>query len=274
MKFENILLPTDGSEATKSAVEAGIALAKKCNGAITALYVLDQSVYSTMPMDAAVVNVYASLEKEGCGATGYVTALAKDQKVEVNEKLIEGIPANVIDRISMDYDLIVMGTVGRSGMSKALMGSVAEKVIIESQCPVMVVKHNGNTLPVDNARGKILVPTDGGKSTEKAIDCAIAMAAVCNCGITALYVKGKKGEEKAATAVKEVETKCEAAGIAHDSSILEGSPAEVIIGESSKYNAIVMGTEGRKGMSKALKASVAGKVIKDAKCLVLVAKNR
>ncbi|MBR7152486.1 MAG: universal stress protein, partial [Candidatus Methanomethylophilaceae archaeon] len=51
-----------------------------------------------------------------------------------------GVPVNVIVDESSNYDVIVMGTLGRTGVSKFLMGSVAEKVVRASRCPVMVVK--------------------------------------------------------------------------------------------------------------------------------------
>lgn len=65
MTFKNILVPTDGSEYTKSAVKKAMELAKLSGGKVTALYVLDQTILTNMPMDTAVMNVYNTLEKEG-----------------------------------------------------------------------------------------------------------------------------------------------------------------------------------------------------------------
>ena len=138
MSFEKILLPTDGSVFTNPAVDKAMELAKVSKGTVTALYVVDQSVYSNMPMDAAIVNVYETLEKEGREAVAYVKEKAAGVRFE--EKIVEGIPSGAINAVSKDYDIIVMGTLGRTGMSKVLMGSVAEKVIEGSKCPVMVVR--------------------------------------------------------------------------------------------------------------------------------------
>ncbi len=140
MSFGKILLPTDGSVFTNPAVDRAIELAKAVDGTVTALYVVDQSVYSNMPMDAAIVNVYETLEKEGREAVAYVEEKAKAAGVGFEKRIVEGIPAGAINAVSKDYDMIVMGTLGRTGISKALMGSVAEKVIEGSECPVMVVR--------------------------------------------------------------------------------------------------------------------------------------
>jgi len=144
MSFKNILVPTDGSEYTKYAVDTAIKLAAMSGGKITALYVLDKSIYANPPMDSAVtlVNVYESLEKDGEYATSYVVAKAKEAGVIADEKRVEGIPANIIlqEAEAGGYDTIVMGSLGRTGITKLLMGSVAEKIVRSAKCPVMVVK--------------------------------------------------------------------------------------------------------------------------------------
>lgn len=144
MSFKKILVPTDGSEYTKYAVDKAIELAKLSGGKVTALYVIDKSIYANSTMDTAVtmVNVYDTLEKEGEYATSYVLTKAKEIGVEAEEKRIEGLPSNVIlqETNAGEYDLIVMGSLGRTGISKLLMGSVAEKIVRNAKCPVMVVK--------------------------------------------------------------------------------------------------------------------------------------
>ena len=140
MFFDKILAPTDGSEYTKAAAKKAMELAKLSGGKVTALYVMDQTIFTNVPMDTAVMNVYRTLESEGNSALEYVKNLGKEYNVEVEIKLIEGIPVKVILEMSKEYDIIVIGTLGRSGISKLLMGSVAEKVVRASKCPVMVVR--------------------------------------------------------------------------------------------------------------------------------------
>ncbi|MDD2410780.1 MAG: universal stress protein [Candidatus Methanomethylophilaceae archaeon] len=140
MVFDKILVPTDGSEYTKAAVRRAMDLAKLSSGKITALYVMDQTIFTNVPMDTAVMNVYRTLEKEGKNALQFVEELGREAGVSVEIKLAEGIPIKVILELSKEYDVIVMGTLGRTGMSKLLMGSVAERVVRASRCPVMVVR--------------------------------------------------------------------------------------------------------------------------------------
>ena len=140
MSFTNILVPTDGSEYTKAAVKKAMELAKLSGGKVTALYVLDQTILTNMPMDTAVMNVYNTLEKEGKEAVDYVRDLGTQEGVEVAISVKEGAPVKVILDESANYDIIVMGTLGRTDMSKLLMGSVAERVVRASQCPVLVVR--------------------------------------------------------------------------------------------------------------------------------------
>ncbi|MBQ8179268.1 MAG: universal stress protein [Candidatus Methanomethylophilaceae archaeon] len=140
MVFQNILVPTDGSEYTKAAVRKAVELASLAGGSITALYVLDQTVMTNMPMDSAAVNVYGTLEKEGRDAVEFVRQLCEEAGVPVQVALKEGTPVKVILEESSSFDIIVMGTLGRTGVSKLLMGSVAEKVVRASNCPVLVVR--------------------------------------------------------------------------------------------------------------------------------------
>ena len=144
MSFKKILLPTDGSEYTKNAVHKAIELAELSGGSITALFVLDKSIYVNSPMDAAVtmVNVHEVIEKEGRCATGYAAEKAKEAGVELEEKHIDGTPAAIIlqEAEAGEYDIIVMASLGRTGISKLLMGSVTEKIVRSAKCPVMVIK--------------------------------------------------------------------------------------------------------------------------------------
>ena len=138
--FKKILIPTDGSEYTKTAIEKGVQLAKLCDAKVTAIYVVDQTSFVNFPMDSTIVNVYSLLEKEGNEALDYVKKIADEMGVEVDVKMEEGPPVKKILEDSKDHDLIVMGTLGRTGVSKLLLGSVAERVVRHAFCPVLVVR--------------------------------------------------------------------------------------------------------------------------------------
>ena len=138
--FKTILVPTDGSEYTKAAIRTAVELAKTIGAKITATYVLDQTVFVNMPLDSAVTNTYALLKKEGDDAVDFVKQLCTENGVECETVIGEGSPVKNIVEASEKYDLIVMGTLGRTGFSKLMMGSVAERVVRYSKCPVMVIR--------------------------------------------------------------------------------------------------------------------------------------
>jgi nucleotide-binding universal stress UspA family protein len=138
--FKKILIPTDGSEYTKTAIAKGLALAKSMDAEVTAMYVVDQTSFINFPMDSTIVSVYSLLEKEGKEAVDYIVAEGQKIGVKVTPVIEEGAPARKITEASKNFDLIVMGTLGRTGVSKILLGSVAEKVVRYAQCPVMVIR--------------------------------------------------------------------------------------------------------------------------------------
>jgi nucleotide-binding universal stress UspA family protein len=140
--FKKILIPTDGSENTKAAIAKGLELAKTMDAEVTALYVVDQTSFINFPMDSTIVSVYSMLEKEGKEAVDFVKREGEKMGVKVTIKLQEGSPSRKIVDESKFHDLVVMGTLGRSGISKLLLGSVAERVVRFAECPVLVVRAN------------------------------------------------------------------------------------------------------------------------------------
>ena len=141
--FSKILIPTDGSEYTKEAITKGLELAKVLDAEVTALYVVDQTSFINFPMDSTIVSVYSLLEKEGKDAINYVKVEGEKLGLTVKVMIEEGNPSRKIMEVSKQFDLIVMGTLGRTGVSKLLLGSVAEKIVRFAECPVLVVRSRG-----------------------------------------------------------------------------------------------------------------------------------
>jgi len=140
-QIKRILIATDGSEPTKPAVEQGLHLAKLLGAKVTALYVVDQIPLQNVPADSTVVfSVHALLENEGKRAVNEVKDAGSQIGVEVATLVVEGSPAKKIVEVAADFDLVVIGTLGRSGLSKLLMGSVAERVARYAPCPVLIVR--------------------------------------------------------------------------------------------------------------------------------------
>lgn len=138
---QNIVIATDGSENSLRAISYGIKLAKLSGATVYALHVID--TYSlSQSWTAGRETMYEVLKKDGQKATLKVKECGEAPGVEVKEVLLEGHPSNeIIDFAeNNNIDLIVMGTLGKTGLDRYLMGSVAEKVVRNSKVPVLVVR--------------------------------------------------------------------------------------------------------------------------------------
>ena len=138
--YKRILIPTDGSEYTKAAVSHGLKLAKAMGAEVTTMHVLDEAPYYFLSDGLSIPNLFAQLEAEGRKAVQYVVDEGDKMGVKVDQRIEKGHPADTIVEASKDYDLVIMGTLGRSGLSHLMIGSVAEKVVRFSACPVLLVR--------------------------------------------------------------------------------------------------------------------------------------
>ena len=139
--FEKILIPTDGSENAKEAATRGLELAKLMDAEVTAISIMDTgSLYFGRGSRQTAVLSYPYLEEEANLAVDQVRQEGETMSVIVKKIIMKGVPANEIVKASKDYDLIVMGTFGHTGLSHLLMGSVAEKVVRFASCPVLVIR--------------------------------------------------------------------------------------------------------------------------------------
>jgi nucleotide-binding universal stress UspA family protein len=138
--IKKILIATDGSEYTKEAVSQGLHLAKVLGAEVTALYVIDQTSFVSFPIDSSIVSVYSLLENEGKRAVEEVKKDGEQLGVNVTTVVAEGSPTRKIVEMAANMDLVVIGTLGRSALSKLFMGSVAERVTRYAPCPVLVVR--------------------------------------------------------------------------------------------------------------------------------------
>jgi len=138
--FKKILIATDGSKRTQNAVEMGLKIAKEQHSKVYVVYVVDTVTFTSIPMDVTWENMYQLLKDEGEDAVKAVKNSAPDEEVETH--VVEGNPAVEITKFASDngVDLIVMGTLGKSGIDRILLGSTAEKVIRIANCPVLVIK--------------------------------------------------------------------------------------------------------------------------------------
>lgn len=140
--YTKILIPTDGSKTAEHAVEQGIKLAQALDATAYGLYVIDISAFAGVPTEAIWESMRGLLEEEGKKALKVVENLASSAGVKHKTLLREGVPSEDIIKFAKEegIDLIAMGTAGRHGLDRLLLGSVTEKVVRTSPCPVLVIR--------------------------------------------------------------------------------------------------------------------------------------
>lgn len=137
-----ILIPTDGSEGVKPAVRKAIDLAAALGSEVLGLYVVDSAAFAALPGDFGWGTIRTAFAEQADAALGFVEEAARERGVPSARRVTEGHPAAEIVRVAEEWpaDLVVMGTLGRTGLAHLLLGSVAERVIRHAPCPVLVVR--------------------------------------------------------------------------------------------------------------------------------------
>lgn len=213
--------------------------------------------------------------------------LTSEFGIEVESLLCEGEPPDAIVEIALEKkaDLIMLGTYGRRGFKRLLMGSVTSQVVVNSPVDVLVVKK-----PCTECTGEyksILVPFDGSPSGQKALERACHLSKIDNAEVNILYVIPRYEEmveffksssiktsllqeaQKIIDTAKGIASKL---GVSVKDEIQEGNAAEKIVEASKKleHGLIVMGSYGYTGVNKAIIGSTAERVITNAACPILV----
>ena len=145
--FKHILLGTDGSSASEHAAVTAVGLARTHGAKLTALYVVDPYPYlgvgETNPMGFQAY--MAAAQQHAAQAHAKVAALCERESppVPLEVRLVEDVTAmrGIVDTAQdVHADLIVVGSHGRTGISRLMLGSVAAQVVTHSTVPVLVVR--------------------------------------------------------------------------------------------------------------------------------------
>ena len=141
--IRSILIPTDFSELSESAIKAGVAIAREQNATVTLLHVLDRFVYLQptevfLPDVRTIPDINSMIEER---IKKISDRLSKENRIEITTIVTIGQPSEQICRIAFEEkaDLIVMGTHGESGLRQFFIGSEAYRVIKHSSCPVLTI---------------------------------------------------------------------------------------------------------------------------------------
>jgi len=290
MKIKKILVPLDGSDVAKEALPHAISIARRYDAVILLLRVVPLSSYAALSDPNMVLD-------GGTGATAYdyemvrelqeqghktaVSYLTEKQELltqeDINCEIIvsEGDEAGVIVDTATEQkvDVIVMTTHGRSGFSRWMMGSVAERVLREAKCPIMVTRHNKQAQ-------NILIPLDGSDLSEQALPVSMAVAEANGATVHLMRVH-ESSSESAQTAVKTYLDGCVAKQMATSkremdiemkTAVIHGSPASSILDyvEKNDIDLIVMATHGRRGVHRWVYGSVTEKILRGVERNILV----
>lgn len=291
MAFTKLLCPTDFSLGARNAMRLAIRMAREQDAEL----VLAHAWFippTAFAMEAAFPSyIIQEIIDDAQRALDTAVAEATAQGVRrVTGKLLSGMPwLEIVEELGhRSYDLCIIGTHGRTGIARVLLGSVAERVVRHAPCSVMTVRPDCELGPFRHA----LVPTDFSASAANA---AVVAGSLIEPGgaLTLLHVielpSSVAGELPLGEFAAELD---KGAAIA-----LEGEVARVRGGTSARVTArtrigvagaqalaaldgdltidlVVMGSHGRTGLQRILMGSVAEKVVRHARCPVFIARPR
>ena len=287
--YEDILLPFDGSDGAAEALHHAAEIAHWADATIHVLFVADTTRDSVTVVETQVVD---ALVQEGKDVVEEAEKTLNTLGVDYDSDVVQGHPAPTIVEYAeqYEYDVIVMPTHGREGVSRYLIGSVTEKVVRLSTVPLLTARMQPDeqlVFPFEN----ILVPTDGSAGAAHAAEYGLSLAAALDATVHVLSVvddtslgldvrstiSGHEREQVATDAVDDVVSEAETRGVSNTVRHVEhGSPIELILEtiDSNDIHAVVMGTTGRRGSDRILLGSVAEKTVRSAPVPVITVGHR
>jgi len=160
--YQQILVAVDGSETSRAALDEAIRVAAITGGKVHAVYVVDQAALFPYAGYYDPVAMIDAFRRDGRAALDDASARLAAAGVATQTELVETEgPAEDVAHCLQKHarrlgaDLVVMGTHGRRGMRRAIMGSVAERMVRLAECPVLLVR-------LDDAHERAAAPTRSG----------------------------------------------------------------------------------------------------------------
>lgn len=279
-----ILVPTDFSDLSRKAIDVANKYASIFDGKISLIHshipITELDEPYAIGMSSKIYQDYEEIE----------TSIKKKLKNIADEKVADGHkgelhvhignPAQSIVEVAEDFDIIIMSTHGRTGFSRFLLGSVAEKVLRLSKTPVMVVE---NESEVDNFE-KILVTTDFSDNAVAAYPKALEIAQKTGGSVDILHILSfdqfeddetdpsiKKIREQRMNLIEKEYFHELGDRVKSYTIVSDDSPHEAILkySRSSDYNLIVMSTVGKTGINYLMMGSTTANVVRHVETAVL-----
>jgi len=140
--IRKILVPTDGSDAAMRASDFALKIAEHFKSEIIAIYVIDRIILEEISKVYERRKLEEEIRRKAERCLNYIVRSAERKGLKASSILVEGQPHDQIVRHakSLGVDLIVMGSKGRRGANRILIGSVTERVIEYAPCPVLVIR--------------------------------------------------------------------------------------------------------------------------------------
>jgi nucleotide-binding universal stress UspA family protein len=290
MSFTKILCPTDFSPGSQQALRLAVRMANEADAELViahSWYVPPTLFAGEHVFPPRVIQQMADDAQRGLDVA-LMDATAMGAK-RVSSKILSGVPwvqiTSLLDQQA--FDLCVIGTHGRTGISRLLLGSVAANVIRHAPCSVLAVRPEGDS----KAFTHVLVPTDFSESAHHAGDLAAELVRPEG-KLTLLHVIeipvaysgevaadfGRDLDKRAAAALEQEAARLtakSAVAIATRSRLgYPGAQTLAALDADRSVDLVVLGSHGRTGITRALLGSVAEKVARHAHCAVLVARRR
>lgn len=292
MAFRKILCPIDFSVGSHQAMLQAASLAKQSDAELVLAHAchLPPVVQAELAFPADTMqDMIEDAERGLAAAAADVTGLDVRR---VTTRLVTGVPwEQIVELVRSDLaiDLAVLGTQGKSGLDRVLLGSVAERVVRHAPCPVLTVPARGQLSAFEH----ILCPVDFSQSARRAVALATEIAAARGSRITLLHVlelpvaySGELAIEGLAAdldrrAAELLEDWARSLGTKVSQPVVTrtriGYPGAQILSAldaDRTFDLVVTGSHGRTGLRRALLGSVAEKLVRHARCPVLVAHAR
>jgi len=277
-KYQKIVLGTDVSEANAAAVNVTLELAKLCQSFVFVVSAIEIDLAGMgLVLESFLLKRDEIIEKLKKERTAKLEILEnKLQQMNIQYKLllpIEAQPHQAIISVAEEEkaDAIIVGTQGKTGLKKVLLGSVAARTIGYTPCPIMVVPTNAKV-----GFKNLLIATDGSENSNLALEEALRAAEACQAQLTIVCVvksnRPPEYKERAHRIVEEAKQKATAKNIETEVAVLEGEPWLQIVelAKQKDIDVIIMGRYGRTGLKKILIGSVTERVASCAPCAVLV----
>jgi nucleotide-binding universal stress UspA family protein len=287
----NVLVARDFSVSSEYALACGFDLAKHFDAAVhmVGVKVRTDDLFNPTDEPAGLVDRIREQFKERSRAS-LESGGFDPESLRVHHALVRGeapAPALLEYADDNDIDLIVLGTEGRRGMRRALMGSVTEEVLRLASCPVLTARADADAEATTIQR--IVVPTDLSKASWAALQYALSVARAYEVPLALLHVvegvdmpvaynveaTPRDSADLNIRVQRALDEQFARLGVSsmHTAYVEEGHPVREIVTFSAPGDLIVMSTHGRTGLDRTFMGSVAENVIRRSACPVLSASD-